>query len=115
MQIHFESRDPSGSPMRAFATRRMQFSLRRLTWLAPRATVVLSDLNGARGGLDKRCRVELTSPKTGPVVVSSVAKDWRTALESAIGLAARALFRTWRKVKDRDRVPPRRRLTLPLA
>jgi hypothetical protein len=51
MQIHFESRDPSGSPMRAFATR----------------------------------------------------------------LAARALFRTWRKVKDRDRVPPRRGLTLPLA
>lgn len=115
MQIHFESRDPSGSPLRAFATHRMKFSLRRLSWLVPRATVVLSDMNGARGGLDKRCRVELTSPKTGPVVISSVAKDWRTALESAIGLAARTLFRSWRKVKDRDRQPPRRRQTLHLA
>lgn len=115
MQIHFESRDPSGVPLRGFATRRMQFSLRRLSWLVPRATVTLSDMNGSKGGLDKRCRVELSSPKTGPVVISAVAKDWRTALESAIGLAARALFRTWRKVKDRDRTPPRRRQTLHLT
>lgn len=115
MQIRFESRTADGLSIRAMALKRVQFALRRLSWLVPRATVVLSDLNGSRGGLDKRCRVELTSPKTGPVIISSVAKDWRTALDGAVGLAARTLFRSWRKVKQRDRVPPRRSQTFSLT
>jgi hypothetical protein len=115
MQIRFESRHPGGAPMRAFATERLSFALRRLSWLVPRATVVLSDMNGSKGGLDKRCRVELTSPKTGPVVISTVAKDWRTALDSAVGLAAQTLFRSWQKIKDRDRTPPRPRQQMTLG
>jgi hypothetical protein len=47
------------------------------------------DENGPRGGVDKRCQVALHAEGAGAVVVTSVASDWRAALNDA--LARRAL------------------------
>ena len=58
MQVIFESRDPEATKLREAAVRRVRFALRRLAWLVPRARVQLTDVNGARGGIDKRCQVE---------------------------------------------------------
>lgn len=103
MQVQFESRDPNGEHMREVATRRLQFVMRRLTWLAPRARVLLSDVNGPRGGVDKRVQVELKTDVAGTVVVTSIARDWRSALEQALGKASRVLLRTVRKSTSQDR------------
>jgi hypothetical protein len=97
MQIVFESRDPEGAQLRELAVRRVRFVMRRLSWLVPRATVHLSDVNGPRGGIDKRCQLELKTDHSGTVVVTSMAHDWRTALEGALGRAARALVRSWQR------------------
>ncbi len=75
----------------------MRFALRRLSWLVPHAEVQMSDVNGPRGGLDKRCQVQLKTDGAGSVVVASVASDWRTALDSALARAARLLLRLWRR------------------
>ncbi|MDP2818654.1 MAG: hypothetical protein Q8O29_10355 [Polaromonas sp.] len=75
MQVIFESRDPEASQLRVLTVRRVRFVLRRLAWLVPRARVQLSDVNGARGGIDKRCQVELMTDGMDPVVVTSIARS----------------------------------------
>jgi hypothetical protein len=102
MQVIFDSRDPEGAQLRPLAERRVRFVMRRLSWLVPRARVQLSDLNGPRGGVDKRCQVELKTDRNGTVVVTSVARDWRTALDSALGRAARVLMRLWRRARSKQ-------------
>ncbi|MDP3226769.1 MAG: HPF/RaiA family ribosome-associated protein [Acidovorax sp.] len=93
MQVLFRTRDPEGPNMRDQVERRVRFVFRRLGWQVPRAEVQLSDLNGPRGGRDKRCQLELKTEGRGLVVVSSVAKDWRTALDDALARAVRTVFR----------------------
>ena len=103
MQVLFESRDPDGAQMRELAVARLRFVMRRLTWLVPRATVQLSDVNGPRGGIDKRCQVELKTDSIGTVVITSMARDWRAALENALGRAARVLVRAWSRGRRQQR------------
>jgi siroheme synthase (precorrin-2 oxidase/ferrochelatase) len=103
MQVLFKSRHPLAGELRELAERRVRFVLRRLGWLVPRAQVQLSDINGPRGGVDKRCQVELSTDGAGPLVVTSVAKDWRTALDQALARAARHLVRLWRRSIDTRR------------
>lgn len=107
MQVLFKSRHPQAGELRELAERRVRFVLRRLGWLVPRAEVLMSDVNGPRGGIDKRCQVELRTDGAGPVVVTSVAKDWRTALDQALARAARHLVRLWRRSSDNRRMRQR--------
>ncbi|MGM9513609.1 HPF/RaiA family ribosome-associated protein [Roseateles sp. DB2] len=100
MQVLFKSRHPQATELRELAERRVRFVLRRLGWLVPRAEVQMSDVNGPRGGIDKRCQVELRTDGAGSVVVASVASDWRTALDQALARAARFLMRLWRRSSD---------------
>ena len=104
MQVLFKSRHPQASDLRDLTERRVRFVLRRLGWLVPRAEVQMSDVNGPRGGIDKRCQVELRTDGAGSVVVASVANDWRTALDNALARAARFLIRQWRRGRDPRRM-----------
>ncbi|WCM87028.1 HPF/RaiA family ribosome-associated protein [Acidovorax sp. NCPPB 3576] len=107
MQILFKSRHPEASLMRETVDRRVRFFLRRLSAHVPRADIQLIDVNGPRGGVDKRCQIELRTDGAGPVVVSSVARDWRTALDGALARAARHVLRVWRRANAARR-PSRR-------
>jgi ribosome-associated translation inhibitor RaiA len=97
MQVLFESRDPEAAQLRDLAVRRLKLVLRRLHSLVPRARVRLSDVNGPRGGMDKRCQVELNTEGAGTVVITALARDWHTALDSAMARAARSLTRSWQR------------------
>jgi hypothetical protein len=94
MQIIFESRDADGNQMRDMSVHRVRFALRRLSALVPRAKVQFSDVNGPRGGVDKRCQVELSTDAKGTVVIASLASDWRTALDNSLRRAIRVLTRS---------------------
>ena len=107
MKVSFQSRDPDGLRMRKSTLRRVRFVLRRLAWLVPRATVQLSDINGPGGGVDKRCQVTLMTEGAGTVVITSMAGDWRCAIEDALGRAARTLVRAWQRNRDQGRSVPR--------
>lgn len=109
MQVLFRTRDPECSRLRDQVERRVRFVLRRLGWKVPRAEVQLSDLNGPRGGSDKRCQLELKTEGRGRVVVSSVAKDWRTALDEALARAVRTVLRKLKRASP-ARVPHAARL-----
>ena len=97
MQVLFKSRHPDADGLREIAERRVRFVLRRRTSWVPRATVRLSDVNGPRGGLDKRCQVVLQTAGGGNVVVTAIARTWRTAIDSALARAAGLLLRVWRR------------------
>ena len=107
MQVIFESRDPAGAELRELAERRVRFVMRRLVWLVPRAKVRLTDVNGPRGGVDKRCQIELKTDHVGTVSISSRARDWRSAFEAALARAAHVLLRAWRRRRENQRALPR--------
>ena len=94
MQIIFESRDADAGQLRGLCVERVRFALRRLTALLPRVRVQLSDVNGPRGGVDKRCQVELSTEAAGTVVIVSLAPDWHTALNRALRRATCVLTRS---------------------
>ncbi|MEN9315986.1 MAG: hypothetical protein RIS35_2379 [Pseudomonadota bacterium] len=107
MQVLFKSRHPQATDLRDLTERRVRFVLRRLRWRVPRAEVQLSDLNGPRGGIDKRCQVELRTDGAGTVVVTSVAHSWRAALDDALARAARFLMRQLRRRSESRRIRQR--------
>ncbi len=82
MQVLFKSRHPHATDLRDLTERRVRFVLRRLGWLVPRAEVQMSDVNGPRGGIDKRCQVELRTDGAGSVVgtpwPATGARRWTT-------------------------------------
>lgn len=107
MQVLFKSRHPHAADLRDLTEQRVRFVLRRMGWLVPRAEVQMSDVNGPRGGVDKRCQVELRTDGAGSVVVTSMSNDWRTALDNALARAARFLMRLWRRGSDSRRLRQR--------
>ena len=68
------ARGGAGSPGRARRARAGAGAEAALAWLVPRARVQLSDVNGPRGGVDKRCQVELRTAGTGTVVINSAVR-----------------------------------------
>lgn len=103
MQVIFESRDADGAQMRERSIARVRFALRRLNAWVPRAKVQFSDVNGPRGGVDKRCQVELSTDTAGTFVIASLARDWRTALDRSLGRATRALTRSLQRIQKPTR------------
>ena len=103
MQVIFESRDPAGAQLRELAERRVRFVMRRLSWLIPRAKVRLTDVNGPRGGVDKCCRLELKTDHIGIVSITSMARDWRCALEGSLSRGAQVLLRNYRRSRNVER------------
>lgn len=103
MRILIETSCPQANDLREVAVRRVDFVLRRLHWLVATVRVRFVDENGPRGGIDKRCRIELAAPGKPTVVATSKAPQWRGAFESALARAARTL----RKGRQRARRPVR--------
>jgi hypothetical protein len=108
MQILFETRDPEGPSLRELVQRRTRFVLRRLGWLVPRVRVQMVDVNGPRGGVDKRCQVQLQPLHGAPLVITAMASDWRGALDQALGRAARLVRRQIGREQHPARPGPRR-------
>jgi hypothetical protein len=104
MRVMFKSRDPEAIAMHDLARSRSEFVFRRLAWLISRATVSLSDINGPRGGVDKRCRVEVQVDRERTFVATSIARDWRGAIDLALAKAVKTL------VRKRENLRPKRRL-----
>ena len=101
MRVIFESRDANASQLRELAIERVRFALRRLTAGIPFARVQFSDVNGPRGGVDKRCQLALSTDAAGTVVIVSMARDWRTALDRSLGRATRVLVRHMQRTHQR--------------
>jgi len=82
---------------------RLGFTLSRAVSRIRRVNVRLSDLNGPRGGVDKRCHIEIRLDGLPVVVVDDVQSDMYTAIDRASGRAARTMMRRLALDGDRQR------------
>ncbi len=95
MQVIFESSDPQAVKLRVHAERRVRQTLKRLAWLTASVRIHLSDINGPLDGIDKRCQVELITASGQSILVTSLARDWLSAQQSALSRAGRSLLHNW--------------------
>lgn len=96
--------------------RRIGFALSRFSDELSAVLVRLDDLNGPKGGVDKRCRVQLRGASIGEVVVEETDVEWGPAIDRALSLAGRSVARALDRARpDRGLRPAARQLGQELA
>ncbi len=75
-------------------------------------TVRLDDVNGERGGPDKRCRMVVSLARHGTTVVTVTATDLYAAIDDAAKRLRRAAQRSLTRHVGRERKDPQRPGTL---
>ena len=88
--------------------KRLDFLLGRRFRRLRRVDVTLSDLNGPRGGVDKRCLVKVSIDGLRPVVVEDVQSDLYMAIDRAAGRASRTVLRRMALDSSRRRAEAQR-------
>ena len=88
--------------LREYAARRLRFALTRADDHVRRVSVHLGDVNGPRGGRDKRCRVRVMLKTRPDVVIDDVETDLYAAIDRAANRAGRCVARC---VARRDFAP----------
>ena len=94
MQIAIVARGfPLTDALRNHTHTRLGFTLSHAASRIRRVDIRLSDLNGPRGGVDKRCLIELLLDGLPTVVIEDIQPDMYTAIDRAVGRAARTVMR----------------------
>ncbi|KPK38621.1 MAG: hypothetical protein AMJ69_08015 [Gammaproteobacteria bacterium SG8_47] len=94
MLIAIQSRGFSLTPaLRAYVQNRLGFTLTRGADRVRRIDVRLSDVNGPRGGDDKRCLIVVKLQGLANVVIEDTQSDLYTAIDRAAARAGRTLKR----------------------
>ncbi|HET7212838.1 MAG TPA: ribosome-associated translation inhibitor RaiA [Terriglobia bacterium] len=86
-----------------YAERRLGFALRKFAKEIGRVTVRLSDLNGPRGGADKRCQITASLPPSPAVTLQAVEADPYAAIDRAAARLERALARSMGRTRESRR------------
>jgi putative sigma-54 modulation protein len=81
------------SAIAARVRKRLDFLLGRGFNRLRRVDVTLSDLNGPRRGVDKRCLIKVSIDGLRPVVVEDIQSDLYMAIDRAAGRASRTVVR----------------------
>jgi ribosome-associated translation inhibitor RaiA len=94
VKIEIRTRGLSPDPgLRLFVERRLEFALDRFADKIARVRVVLGDLNGPRGGVDKSCRIEVHLPGRRAVRAAVVDADAYAAIAAAAHRVAQGVAR----------------------
>ena len=112
MQVDIRFRGLEPSPLlRDFALRQVQFHLARFGEEVSAVLVRVSDVNGPRGGVDKRCQVSVRGPKVASTLESE-AGDAYAAVDLAVKRQARALRRHLERLRGLELSGPSLRRAL---
>ena len=87
--------------IRAHVERELRKSLSRVRPRAGEVVAFLSDVNGPRGGEDKRCQIRARLASAGEVFASAVAADLYEAITKAAKRLGRAILRAAGQGGDR--------------
>ncbi len=73
--------------------RRLRFALKHAADKVQRVTVRLADVNGPRGGVDKRCCVQITMSGVPDIVTEDIEADMYIAINRAVDRVGRTVLR----------------------
>lgn len=113
MQIDIQSRGFAlTDALRQHCERRLRFALGAGSSRLRGVAVRLSDVNGPKGGVDKRCTIRATLPGAPPVFVAQDETNVYAAIDRAADRIARTLSRQFERLRGERRSPPARLDTL---
>ena len=93
-----------GDDLKDHIERRLRFALGRFAARIARLTVRLSDVNGPRGGIDKRCRIAVALVPRGVMVIEGSGDDSFALIADAARRAGRAVRRELGAARRRGRI-----------
>ena len=94
MQIDIQARDFSlTDALRSHAERRLRFALTCCDDHIQRVVIRLSDINGPRGGADKRCHLRVVLDGLPDVVIEDIETNLYVAIDRAVDRAGRTVVR----------------------
>ena len=79
--------------LRDHTERRLRFALARVAGRVRRITVRFFDINGPRGGIDKRCRIQVMLNGFGGVVIEDTETNLYLAIDRAADRIGRNVMR----------------------
>jgi putative sigma-54 modulation protein len=104
MQIKIQARSFSlTSALQSHVHRRLRFAFAAGADHIQRVKVLLTDINGPRGGKDKRCHIQVVLEGMPDVVIEDTKSDLYTAISQATCRASRAVSRTLRRRQSQRR------------
>jgi len=91
--------------IRDYTKRRIQFALNRNDKHITRVQVRLADINGPRGGLDKRCQIDVSLAGHNDIVIEDTETNLYVAIDRACDRCARTLARKLERLHERLHEP----------
>ncbi len=104
MQINIQARNFTlTNAISGHVKRRLGFALSSRDEYIQRIKVLLSDINGPRGGADKRCHIQVVLPQLADVVIEDTEVDLYVAIDRAVDRASRTVDRKLTRQRDKQR------------
>ena len=104
MQINIQARQfPLTDALSSHAERRLRFALTSCDDHIHRVVMRLSDINGPRGGADKRCHLQVVLTGLPDVVVEDTEANLYVAIDRATDRARRTVGRRLARQRDTAR------------
>lgn len=101
MRVNIQARNVEISEsLRAHVTRRLLFALGRFGRRIQRVSVKFEDANGARGGLDKHCHVDVCLRPSKRLRIEDLDSDLFVVIDRVADRAARSVARALERERE---------------
>jgi ribosome-associated translation inhibitor RaiA len=92
--------------LRDYTERRLRFAFGATQAGLERIAIRLTDVNGPRGGEDKRCRIQVSIRGASAVSIEDTESDLYVAIERAVDRAGRTVARRLARLRQDRRIVP---------
>lgn len=104
MKIDIRSRSlKMTDTLKNYVDRRIRFALGRFSQRLESVRIMLQDLNGPKGGVDKRCKVHVAILPSFSVIIEETDVELESAVSRALDRAGRTVARRLDQFLDRRR------------
>jgi putative sigma-54 modulation protein len=98
IEVRFRAIQASDA-LREHVARRVHFQLSRFNGEVSSVVIRIADINGPKGGADKRCHVTVRGPSISPVMIEDLSADAHSAIDMALERAARTVGRELKRLR----------------